>query len=134
MAFLSKSLNETERNYEIHDKEMLAIIRGLENWRHLLEDAHFKFEIWTDYKNLEYFMKAQKLNWRQAQWALYLSRFNFILKHVLGTKMGKADGLSRRLDWKVSQIRYSLVVILKLNGVSEVQYKGVMMIDDGKYQ
>jgi len=37
VAFLSKSLNETERNYEIHDKEMLAIIRGLEAWRHLLE-------------------------------------------------------------------------------------------------
>ena len=37
VAFLSKSLNETERNYKIHDKEMLAIIRGLENWRHLLE-------------------------------------------------------------------------------------------------
>jgi len=35
VAFLSKSLNETERNYEIHDKEMLAIIRGLETWRHL---------------------------------------------------------------------------------------------------
>jgi len=45
VAFLLKSLNETERNYEIHDKEMLAIIRGLENWRHLLESAHFKFEI-----------------------------------------------------------------------------------------
>ena len=67
VAFLSKSLNKTERNYEIHDKEMLVIIRGLENWRYLLEDAHFKFEIWTDHKNLEYFMKAQKLNWRQAQ-------------------------------------------------------------------
>ena len=64
VAFLSKSLNETERNYEIHDKEMLAIIRGLENWKHLLEDIYFKFEIWTDYKNLEYFMKAQKLNQR----------------------------------------------------------------------
>ena len=37
VAFLSKSLNETERNYEIYDKEMLAIIRGLEAWRHLLE-------------------------------------------------------------------------------------------------
>jgi len=58
VAFLSKSLNETERNYKIHDKEMLAIIRELENWRHLLEDAHFKFEIWTDYKNLEYFIKV----------------------------------------------------------------------------
>jgi len=101
VAFLSKSLNEMEMNYEIHDKEMLAIIRGLEAWRHLLEGAQFKFKIWTDHKNLEYFMKMQKLNQRQAQWALYLSRFDFTLKHMLGTRMRKADGLSRRLDWKV---------------------------------
>jgi len=66
LAFLSKSLNETKKNYETHDKEMLAIIRGLKNWRHLLEGARFKFEIWTDHKNLEYFIKAQKLNCRQA--------------------------------------------------------------------
>jgi len=44
----------------------LVIIRGLENWRHLLEGTHFKFEIWTDHKNLEYFMKVQKLNHRQV--------------------------------------------------------------------
>ena len=105
VAFLSKSLNETERNYEIHDKEMLAIIRGLENWRHLLEGMQFKFEIWTDHKNLEYFMRVQKLNQRQAQWALYLSRFNFTLKHIPETRMGKVDGLSRRLDWKVGMER-----------------------------
>ena len=67
VAFLLKSLNETKRNYEIHDKEMLAIIRGLESWRHLLEGVQFKFEIWTDHKNLEYFMKVQKLNHRQAR-------------------------------------------------------------------
>jgi len=66
VAFLSKSLNKTERNYEIHDKEMLAIIRGLENWRHLLKGTYFKFEIWTDHKNLEYFIKVQKLNHRQV--------------------------------------------------------------------
>jgi len=94
-------LNETERNYKIHDKEMLAIIRGLKAWRHLLEGARTKFEIWTDHKNLEYFMKVQKLNRRQARWALYLSRFDFTLKHVAGSKMGKADRLSRRADWKV---------------------------------
>ena len=64
VVFLSKSLNETERNYKIHDKEMLAIIRGLEAWRHLLKGVQFKFEIWTDHKNLEYFMKVQKLNRR----------------------------------------------------------------------
>jgi len=101
VAFLSKSLNETERNYEIHDKKMLAIIRELENWRHLLEGAYFKFKIWTDYKNLEYFMKAQKLNHKQAQWALYLLRFDFTLKYIPETKIGKVDGLSRQSDWKI---------------------------------
>jgi len=73
VAFLSKPLNEIERNYEIHDKEMLAIVRGLEAWRHLLEGVQFKSKIWTDHKNLEYFIKAQKLNRRQARWTLYLS-------------------------------------------------------------
>jgi len=46
-------------------------------------------------------MKAQKLNRRQARWALYLLRFDFMLKHVPGSKMGKADSLSRRPDWEV---------------------------------
>jgi len=100
VAFISKALNETERNYEIHDKEMLAVIRCLEAWRHFLEGAQLKFEIWTDHKNLEYFMTSQNLNRRQARWALYLSRFNFTLRHVPGSKMGKADGLSRRSDWE----------------------------------
>jgi len=60
-----------------------------------------RFEIWTDYKNLEYFMKVQKLNKRQARWALYLLRFNFMLKHIPGSKMDKADSLSRRPYWGV---------------------------------
>ena len=62
VTFLSKFLNKTERNYEIHDKEMLAVIKELENWKHLLEGTKYKFKVWTDYKNLEYFMKVQKLN------------------------------------------------------------------------
>jgi len=68
---------------------MLVVIRELENWRYLLEDAKFKLEVWMDYKNLEYFIKTQKLNRRQACWVLYLSRFDFTLKNVLGTKMKK---------------------------------------------
>ena len=66
VAFLSKSLNKTKKNYEIHDKEMLAVIRGLENWKHSLEGTKYKFEVWTNHKNLEYFMKVQNLNRRQA--------------------------------------------------------------------
>jgi len=64
VVYLSKLLNEMERNYEMYDKKMLAVIKGLENWKHLLEDAYFKFKVWTDHKNLEYFMRAQKLNHR----------------------------------------------------------------------
>jgi len=101
VAFISKSLSDIERNYEIHNKEILAIVRCLEAWRHFLEGTVVKFEIWTDHKNLEYFMKAQKLNRQQARWVLYLSRFDFVLKHIPRTKMEKTDSLSRRPDWKV---------------------------------
>jgi hypothetical protein len=98
IAYYSKSLSETERNYEIHDKEMLAIIRVLDKWRHFLEGAPHKVEIWTDHKNLEYFMSAKKLNRRQACWFLTLARFDFLMHHRPGKTMGKSDALSRCAD------------------------------------
>jgi len=73
----------------------------LEAQKHFLEGITTKFEIWTDHKNLEYFMKVQKLNRRQVRWALYLFRFDFALKHILGSKIGKVDSLSKRPDWEV---------------------------------
>jgi len=73
---------------------MLAVIWSLETWRHYLEGSRKEFEIWTNHKNLQYFITSQKLNQRQAQWALYLLWFNFILKHVLGKSIDKANRLS----------------------------------------
>jgi len=98
IAFYSKSLSSVERNYKIHDKEMLAIIRVLEEWRHFLEGATHPVEIWTDHKNLEYFMTAKKLNRCQACWSLHLARFNFLLHHRPGQSMGKPDALLRRAN------------------------------------
>jgi len=98
VAFYSKSLSSVEWNYKIHDKEMLAIICALEEWRHFLEGATHPVEIWTDHKNLEYFMTAKKLNRRQARWSLHLARFNFLLHHCPGHTMGKPDALSRRAN------------------------------------
>lgn len=89
-----------KRNYEIHDKEMLARIRALEEWRYLVQGSKHKLEIWTDHKNLEYFLTAQKLNRRQAQWSGLLADYDFCLKHKLGKSMLKPDALSRRLDHK----------------------------------
>jgi len=98
VAFLSKSLSPVEQNYEIHDKEMLAIVRALEEWRHFVEGAEHCCEIWTDHKNLQYFMTAKKLNRRQARWSLLLARFDFIMHHHPGKSIGKMDALSCRSD------------------------------------
>src|SRR6266404_8071027 len=98
IGFMSKSFSNMERNYQIHNKEMLAIMHALEEWRHFLEGSDQKFEIHTDHKNLSYFREAHKLNRRQARWSLYLSRFDFILTHKLGRQMGRPDALSRRAD------------------------------------
>jgi hypothetical protein len=102
-----------EWNYEIHDKEMLAIIRALEEWRHFLEGAKHEVEIWTDHRNLEYFMTAQKLNRRQARYSLYLSRFDFSLHHRPGRSMGKPDALSRRPDHGTGSRDNENVTLLK---------------------
>jgi hypothetical protein len=98
VAFYSKSLNEHERNYEIYDKEMLAIIRVLEEYRHYLEGHPDPFEIWTDHQNLTYFRQAQNLSRRQARWSLFLTRFNFLIRHRPRKTMLRADPLSRRSD------------------------------------
>jgi len=99
-AFYSKSLNDVERNYDVHDKEMMGIIRALEAWRHHLEGAKHRVEIWSDYQNLQYFMSSKKLNHRQVRWSLYLSRFDFEMINKPGSAMGRADALSRRPDHK----------------------------------
>jgi hypothetical protein len=93
---MSKGINNTEWNYDIHNKEMLAIMRALHKWRHYLQGSQLKFEIWTDHKNLEYFTTTNKLNRQQAQWSLEVSKYNFALIHKPGKQHVKTDALSRR--------------------------------------
>ena len=59
-AYLSKTFSEPERNYQIYDRELLAIIRALEAWRHYLQGAKHPVQILSDHKNLTYFRSAQK--------------------------------------------------------------------------
>ena len=73
-------------------------MQALEEWRHFLEGSNQKFEIHTDHKNLSYFQEAHKLNCCQAQWSLYLSRFDFILTHKPRRQMGRPDALPRQAD------------------------------------
>ena len=95
VAFYSKKCLPAEANYPIHDKELLAIIRCLEQWRSMLQSVQ-SFTILSDHKNLEYFMKKQQLTERQMRWALELSRYRFRIIHQAGTKAAVPDALSRR--------------------------------------
>ena len=77
VAFISKTMIPAEVNYFIHDKELLAIVRALEEWEPELLCLQEPYLVVTDHRALEYFMTKQDLNGRQARWAEYLSRFNF---------------------------------------------------------
>ncbi len=97
-AFLSHRLSPAERNYDIGNRELLAVKLALEEWRHWLEGSGVPFIVWTDHKNLEYIKTAKRLNSRQARWALFFGRFDFTLSYRPGSKNIKPDSLSRIFD------------------------------------
>ncbi|XP_071210165.1 uncharacterized protein [Salvelinus alpinus] len=94
-AFFSHRLTPAERNYDVGDRELLAVKMALKEWRHWLEGASQPFQVLTDHKNLEYIQQAKRLNSRQARWSLFFSRFQFILTYRPGSKNLKPDALSR---------------------------------------
>src|SRR5882757_7645427 len=100
VAYFSKSMNDAEHNYDIYNKEMLTIIKALKEWQQYIQGVAHPMEIWSNHKNLEYFMSSQKLTWWQARWSLLLAEYEFTLHHRPGTSNSKADGLSRRPDHK----------------------------------
>jgi hypothetical protein len=77
VAFFSKKRSPAECNYEIYDKELMAIVRAFEEWRPELQSVENPIKVLSDYKNLEYFTTTKLLNRRQARWSQFLSQFNF---------------------------------------------------------
>ena len=96
ISFISKTLSPTERNYEIYDWELLAIIQALKEWN--IQGSAHTTVILSDHKNLTYYWEAKKLNQRQAWWPLYLFEFDVKLVHTPGNKMVQSDALSWQLD------------------------------------
>jgi hypothetical protein len=110
---MSESMSPTERNYEIYDKELLAIMTALEKWRKLLIGTTEPFEIWSDHLNLMFFWKTQKLTQRQARWVTELQEYSFTLHHILGKSNCKADILSQQSEHDRVQGDNENVVLLK---------------------
>ncbi|KAK3559956.1 hypothetical protein QTP86_030321 [Hemibagrus guttatus] len=97
-AYYSRRLTAAECNYDVGNRELLAIKAALEEWRHWLEGARHPFQVLTDHRNLEYLRGAKRLNPRQARWALFFTRFQFTVTYCPGSKNGKADALSRGFE------------------------------------
>ncbi|KAK3571296.1 hypothetical protein QTP86_005932 [Hemibagrus guttatus] len=97
-AYFSRKLTDAERNYDVGNKELLAMKAAIEEWRHWLEGAIHPFQVITDCKNLEYIKSAKRLNPRQARWSLFFTRFQFTVTYRPGSKNSKTDALSRRQD------------------------------------
>lgn len=93
--FLSRKLTPAERNYDVGNRELLAVKVALEEWRHWLEGAEQLFLVLIDHCNLEYLHSAKCLNARQARWALFFNRFNFHLSYRPKVKNMKPDALSQ---------------------------------------
>ena len=102
VAFLSQSFNAAEWNYEIYDRELLAIVWALEEWRHYVQGAPTMTNIYSDHLNLTYFCNPQKLNWRQPRWSLLLTEYDLKLIHLPGSgrcPLSMTGSLPRGQQW-----------------------------------
>ncbi|CAJ0930789.1 unnamed protein product [Ranitomeya imitator] len=85
-AFFSRKFSPAERNYDVGNRELLAMKWAFEEWRHWLEGAKHRIVVLTDHKNLIYLESAKRLNPRQARWSLFFSRFDFVVSYIPGDK------------------------------------------------
>lgn len=109
-AYYSRSFSPAERNYDIFDKEMLAIVTALKVWRHYLEGAKHPFIVYTDHKNIEYFKSAKSLNRRHARWALMFTQFEFTITYRPGLQCTKPDALSRQSNLKNTEHKNNSII------------------------
>ncbi|KAH9275512.1 hypothetical protein BASA83_001792 [Batrachochytrium salamandrivorans] len=121
VEFYSRQMNDAERNYEIYDKELLAVVDSFKHWRHFLQGGLHPIMVLCDHKNLEYFMTTKKLTRRQARWSLELFEYDFSITHRSGKLNGRADPLSRRHDYKVDDESQNFKRLLDPQRVIDIQ-------------
>jgi hypothetical protein len=97
-TYLSRKLNSAERNYPVHEKELLAIVHSVRQWRHHLQGAQHTVPVLTDHVTLKYFHKQPKLSQRQVRWTELFAEFDLKIKYKPGLENIVTDAMSRRPD------------------------------------
>ena len=95
-AYFSRTFTVAQQNYNIYDRELLAVILALEKWQQYLQGTQHPITIITNHKNLSYIKDHRKLSRQQACWSLFLQDFNIVWQVTPGTKMALANALFRR--------------------------------------
>ncbi|GJJ72451.1 hypothetical protein EMPS_04808 [Entomortierella parvispora] len=98
IAFTSRKMQSAERNYPVHEQELLAVIHALRTWRYYLDGT--KFSVHTDHATLRHFPTQPKLTRRQARWMELLQEYDFDFKYKRGVDNIVPDALSRRPDYR----------------------------------
>ena len=98
VAFYSWTLTTLELNYNMHDKELLAIFEAFKSWHHYLEGSASPVDVVTNHKNLECFSTSKVLTRQQAWWSKFLSQFNLVICFCPGKLGAKPDALTRQWD------------------------------------
>ena len=113
VAFFSRKMEKAEKNYEIHNKELLAIVTAFKVWHHHCHGSPYPIQVLTDHNNLKYFMETTKFNQRQVRWAEKLAQYDFRIHYRPGKNGGKPDALSRRPEYAEGEEEENLKPILK---------------------
>ena len=113
-AYFSKTFSVAEWNYDIYDRELLAVILALSKWKHYLQGTSHPVSIITDHKNLSYIKDPRKLSRRQACWSLFLQDFHIEWIVTPGSQMGPADALSHKDDIDTSSDNHASSIVLTL--------------------
>jgi len=134
VSFLSRKMSDAEFNYDVFDKEMLAIVYALEKWRQFLQGSEFKTTIYSDHQNLSYYTTKVVLNRRQARWALLLKGYDFVIVYRKGSQNQKADILSRCPAYTFREGGTTAISTEPLLGPDQWLEVGAMEIEDEDFQ
>ena len=118
-AFMSKKMIPAEKNYPVHEQELLAIICALKEWRHHLHGK--KFRVITDHHSLRYLHTQPHLSARQSRWCEYLSQFDYVIEYMDGKQNVVADALSRRADHREAQVNSTTMRIVSSELLDEIK-------------
>ena len=112
VGYYSATLNAAERNYDVYDLELLAVVKALEHYRPLLAGSPHKIKVWSDHMNLKHWRDPRKITRRVAREVLALVEYDIEIHHLPGKRNMRADALSRRADYNIGEHDNENIMVL----------------------